>query len=270
MIVTAGKTNVSAFFYIVQDASNTSPGEPITGLLFSDIETGGSASYARQGAVRTDLTLVTQTVAGAHTDGGFVEVDATNMPGVYRCDYPDLAFATGADEVALQVVVVGSKNAVAAPLKVQLLDVDLRGSLETDVTAILLDTSTTLENHLTDIKGTAFVKDTHSLTDIEAFVDAIDVIAADITALNDVSNANVLTQINTALDTAISELSQGAPTATPSLRNAAMLLYMALRNKSTVTATERAIHNDAGTKIAKSTISDAAGTFTDDEMVSGA
>ena len=45
---------------------------------------------------------------------------------------------------------------------------------------------------------------------------------------------------------------------------------MALRNKSTVTATERAIHNDAGTKIAKSTISDAAGTFTDDEMVSGA
>lgn len=47
-------------------------------------------------------------------------------------------------------------------------------SIETDVTAILMDTQTTLENHLTDIKGTGFVKDTHSLVDIEAYVDLMD------------------------------------------------------------------------------------------------
>ena len=57
MIVTAGKTNVSATFGIVGDAGNATPGEPVTGLLFSDIETGGSASYARQGAARVDLEL---------------------------------------------------------------------------------------------------------------------------------------------------------------------------------------------------------------------
>ena len=39
-------------------------------------------------------------------------------------------------------------------------------NLPSDVDAILVDTGTTLEGHLTDIKGTGFVKDTHSLTDI--------------------------------------------------------------------------------------------------------
>lgn len=127
MIVTAGSTNVSVYFYIVQDASGTSPGEPVTGLLFSDIETGGSASYVRQGADRTDLTLVTlASASAAHTDGGFIEVDATNMPGLYRCDFPDAAFATGVDQVFLSIVVASANNAVAAPIKVDITDFDLR------------------------------------------------------------------------------------------------------------------------------------------------
>ena len=41
----------------------------------------------------------------------------------------------------------------------------------------------------------------------------------------------------------MSELSQGIPTATPTPAQALMLMYMALRNKSTVTATERGIYN---------------------------
>ena len=40
------------------------------------------------------------------------------------------------------------------------LDLD---AMNSNVSAILVDTGTTLENHLTDIKGTGFVKDTHSL-----------------------------------------------------------------------------------------------------------
>ena len=43
-----------------------------------------------------------------------------------------------------------------------------------DVIAIKADTGTTIPNHLTDIKGTAFVKDTHSLIDIETYVDVLD------------------------------------------------------------------------------------------------
>ncbi len=137
MIVTAGSTNVSVYFYIVQDASATSPGEPVTGLLFSDIETGGSASYVRQGAARTDLTLITLASASAtHADGGFILVDDTNMPGLYRCDYPDAAFATGVDQVMLQIVVASGKNAVASPIFVEITDVDLRDGVRGGMTAL--------------------------------------------------------------------------------------------------------------------------------------
>lgn len=137
MIVTAGKTNVSVYYYIVQDASATSPGEPVTGLLFSDIETGGSASYARQGAARVDLTLITLGSASAtHADGGFILVDDTNMPGLYRCDYPDAAFITGVDQVMLQIVVASGKNAVASPIFVEITDVDLRDNVRGGMTAI--------------------------------------------------------------------------------------------------------------------------------------
>jgi hypothetical protein len=38
--------------------------------------------------------------------------------------------------------------------------------IDTVVDAILVDTGTTLENHLTDVKGTGFVKDTDSLVDL--------------------------------------------------------------------------------------------------------
>lgn len=122
MKIKAGATNVSVYYYIVQDASGTSPGEPVTGLLFSDIETGGSASYARQGAARVDLTLITLASASAtHADGGFILVDDTNMPGLYRCDYPNAAFAASVDQVFLQIVVASANNAVAAPI---LVDID--------------------------------------------------------------------------------------------------------------------------------------------------
>lgn len=137
MIVTAGSTNVSVYFYVVQDASATSPGEPVTGLLFSDIETGGSASYARQGAARVDLTLITLGSASAsHADGGFILVDDTNMPGLYRCDFPDAAFATGVDQVFLQIDIATAKNAIAAPILVDITDVDFRDSVRGGMTAM--------------------------------------------------------------------------------------------------------------------------------------
>lgn len=121
MIVPKDSTNVSVYFYIVGDAGHATPGEPITALLFSNIETGGSASYARQGAARVDLTLKTLASASiAHDNGGFILIDDTHMPGLYRCDYPDAAFATGVDEVNLQIVIATANNALAAPIRVAL------------------------------------------------------------------------------------------------------------------------------------------------------
>ena len=51
------------------------------------------------------------------------------------------------------------------------LDLD---AMNANVSSILTDTGTTLDDHMTDIKGTGFAKDTHSLTDI----------LADVTGLN--------------------------------------------------------------------------------------
>jgi hypothetical protein len=47
-------------------------------------------------------------------------------------------------------------------------------AVKSDTGNILTDTGTTLDNHLTDIKGTGFAKDTHSLTNIEGYADLID------------------------------------------------------------------------------------------------
>lgn len=127
MIITAGSTDVSLPIYFVDDDGGTAPGEPTTGLLFSDIETGGSASYQRQGAARVDLTLITlASASAAHADGGFILIDDTNMPGTYRVDYPDAAFATGADFVIIQMVAAGANNTLMRPLSVDLTVVDLR------------------------------------------------------------------------------------------------------------------------------------------------
>lgn len=64
-----------------------------TGLAYNSA--GAVASYTLPGAARAAITLATQTVSGAHSDGGFVEVDATNCKGLYRLDLPDAAIASG-------------------------------------------------------------------------------------------------------------------------------------------------------------------------------
>lgn len=89
------------------------------------------------------------------------------------------------------------------------------------------------------------------------------------TNFNNISTSDVLTQVNAAIDTAISELGVAAPTATPTLRTGLMLLYMALRNKLVVQTSGTdalEIYNDAGTKIASKLITDTGGDYTEAEM----
>jgi hypothetical protein len=85
-------------------------------------------------------------------------------------------------------------------------------------------------------------------------------------------DAEVESEVNDAIDTAISELGVGAPTATPTIRTGMMLMYMSLRNKS-VTQTSGTdaleVYNDAGTIIAKKLLTDDGSDYTAAEMVSG-
>lgn len=134
MIVTAGSTDVSLYFYFVGDAGSATPGEPVTGLAFGDIT---SISYVRPGAARASGgTPATQTAAGAHTDGGFAEVDATNCPGLYRVDFADAAFASGVSQVYCFVKSDGTNNEVAAPIIVDITAVDLSDNVRGGMTAL--------------------------------------------------------------------------------------------------------------------------------------
>lgn len=89
----------NTIYVIIRSKSSTPVGMGLTGLVFNT--SGLVASYVRDGGSRTAITLVTQTVTGAWTSGGFKEIDATNVPGLYRIDVPDAAFATGVNKVRI-------------------------------------------------------------------------------------------------------------------------------------------------------------------------
>jgi hypothetical protein len=64
------------------------------------------------------ITLVTQTATGAWSSGGFAEISSSLVPGVYRLDVPNAAFAAGASDVT--IVVRGASGTNGAVLTVTL------------------------------------------------------------------------------------------------------------------------------------------------------
>lgn len=114
--VPTGSTKVSLYF-LVHDAAT--PFQPKGALAFNTA--GIVVSYAKKRAARVAITPVTQTVTGAWTVGGLVQIDATNMPGLVRLDVPDAAFAPDgvSDEVYVSVLATGFEPTV---LRVPLID----------------------------------------------------------------------------------------------------------------------------------------------------
>ena len=86
-----------------------------TGLTAST--SGLSARYNRTRTASVSIPLVARTIAQAWTSGGFAEVDATNMPGVYRLDLPDDALLAGADDVTIVVRGASGTNGAVMTIK---------------------------------------------------------------------------------------------------------------------------------------------------------
>jgi len=86
-----------------------------TGLTAST--SGLTARYNRTRTASVSIPLVARTIAQAWTAGGFAEVDATNMPGVYRLDVPDAALAAGADDVTIVVRGASGTNGAVMTIK---------------------------------------------------------------------------------------------------------------------------------------------------------
>lgn len=125
--VKKGATSRSWLIFIADSSSLTGAGR--TGLVFNT--SGLACYYARPRAAAVAVTLASQSVGGAYASGGFVEIDATNMPGWYRFDPPDAALADGdVDSVGFHFK--GAANMAPLPLEVQL-GVDLSDARHQDM-----------------------------------------------------------------------------------------------------------------------------------------
>lgn len=118
LCVKPGSTSVSVYIFIEDSSSTTGAG--LTGLAYNSSSL--TAYYVRSLGSATAITLATQTVTGAYSSGGFVEVSSSNMPGVYRLDLPDAALAVGVRSVV--VMLKGATN--MAPLR---LEIDLNAEV---------------------------------------------------------------------------------------------------------------------------------------------
>lgn len=137
-IVGEGDTSVTLYVKL----RDSSTGFPKTGLVWNS--GGAFASYVRPKAAKIDITLATQTVTGAWSSGGFVEVDATAAPGLYRLDVPDGAFAIG---VGYTLINIGFTGVLAETIEV-ILDAFpdvLRGTVQADAG----NTASTFKTNLT-------------------------------------------------------------------------------------------------------------------------
>ena len=82
--------------------------------------------FQAEDGIRDDLVTGVQTCA----------LPISNMPGVYRCDFPDAAWATGVDQVVCSLVAASANNAAIAPILIDIADVDLRDAVRAGMTAL--------------------------------------------------------------------------------------------------------------------------------------
>lgn len=128
--IVAGSTDQTIDVFI-QDSSVTT-GAGLTGLVFN---TSNLVCYYRKGATGTPtaLSLVTQTVGGAHSDGGFVAVDGTNCPGQYRLDLSDTIIATAG---RVTVYLKGAANMAPCLVEIEVVAVNKFDAVRGGMTAL--------------------------------------------------------------------------------------------------------------------------------------
>ena len=131
LILKAGATSQSVYVEVLDSASTT--GGRKTGIVFNSA--GLTAYYVRQAGSATSITLATLAAANsAYSSGGFKEVDATNMPGVYRLDIPDAAIAAGVPSVV--VTLKGAAGMVQVSKEIMLTAVDPQDGVRFGTTAL--------------------------------------------------------------------------------------------------------------------------------------
>lgn len=129
-LIRAGATDQTLDIFIQNSSSTTGAG--LTGLAYNS---ASLTCYYRKGATgsATALTLATQTVGGAHSDGGFVEIDATNMPGMYRLDLSDTIVAAAG---SVTLMLKGATNMAPVAIELQVVSFNPEDGVRLGLTAL--------------------------------------------------------------------------------------------------------------------------------------
>jgi hypothetical protein len=116
--IVAGATSQSVNVFI-QDSSSTT-GAGLSGLVFNSTSLIAYYSFTGTNAGSTAITLATLAAVGsAYSSGGFKEIDATNMKGLYRLDLPNAALA-GSKGRCVTVYLSGATNMAPCVLEIEL------------------------------------------------------------------------------------------------------------------------------------------------------
>ena len=128
--ITVGATDQTIDILVLDSSSTVGAG--LAGLVFNS---ASLACYYRKGATgsATALTLATQTVGGAHSDGGFVEIQATNMKGLYRLDLSDTMVAAAG---MLTIYLYGATNMAPVVAEIEVVNVNKFDSVRYGMTAL--------------------------------------------------------------------------------------------------------------------------------------
>lgn len=146
----------------IQDSSSTT-GAGLTGL--TNASSGLVCYRARDddgNAAGTAISLSAGT-RGTWSSGGFVEKDATNMPGVYEFGVPNAAIATGSKSVL--IMFKGATNMAPLPLEIELTGWDNQDAVRGGMTA--------LPNAVPGAAGGVFIAGTNAPVTITGSGDAL-------------------------------------------------------------------------------------------------
>lgn len=122
------KGSQSIIIQVMLRDSTTGMGK--TGIAYNTA--GFTAYYCRNSGTAQTMTLVTMTI-GTWASLGWIEVDATNMPGLYQFGVPNAALLTGANSVEFSFKGTG---VLSKSTKIILVDADLRDAVRLGVTAL--------------------------------------------------------------------------------------------------------------------------------------
>lgn len=121
LLVQSGKTNYTVQIFIQDSTSLTGAG--LTGLAAADLTCYRSWVETDNDVVSAQISLSDLTaLTDAHSDGGIFEVDATNLPGLYRLDLPDNIFGASIWSSVVMVKDAATNNVVPVLLEFQMVE----------------------------------------------------------------------------------------------------------------------------------------------------